>query len=98
MTKYEKNDYFILLFFISKKDRQITYPKNFAKNFHTPLGRRFVSRKTSKFYMPEHGIFEKDFLLPKYNATFLIPPWGQEWLSENTKILPLLTRDFLVVP
>lgn len=49
--------------------------------------------ETSKFYMPGHGIFEKDFLPPGDMLQFLIPPWvPQNDFLGNAKIMPLLTR------
>ena len=98
MTKYEKNDYFILLFFISKKG-QVDHLslKILLKIFIPPWGADLFPGKRQNFICLNMGFLKKIFSHPKYNVTFFDTPWGQEWFSENAKILSLLTREFLVV-
>ena len=57
-----------------------------------PGGKDLSFWKTSKFYMSEHGIFEKDFLPPKDMLQILIPPRvSKNDFLGNAKIMPLLT-------
>lgn len=59
-----------------------------------PWGADLLPGKCQNFICPNMGFLKKIFFCQKYNATFLIPPWGQECFLENAKIISLLTREF----
>lgn len=61
-------------------------------------GADLLPGKRQNFICLNMGFFEKDFSPPGDMLKILIPPWGQECFLENTKIMPLLTREFSCGP
>lgn len=95
MTKYEKNDYFILLFFISKKG-QVDHLslKILLKIFIPPWGADLFPGKRQNFICLNMGFLKKIFSPPGDMLKILIPPGVKNDFLKNAKILPLLTSGF----
>ena len=95
MTKYEKNDYFILLFFISKKG-QVDHLslKILLKIFIPPGGADMFPGKRQNFICLNMGFLKKIFSPPGDMLKILIPPGVKNDFLKNAKIMPLMTREF----